>query len=367
MNINSTTDPITGLQYSTPNLAANNNLKWENVGITNLAIDFSLLKTQRVRGSFEVFRKKANNLISLTPNPISTGVEVYVANAANLKTDGYEIKLDSRNLEGPISWSTDFGWSYAKTIVTRLYRQNPGGYKVSDFSQYGLNAYEGQPIFQLASYRWAGLDPLNGDPLGYYQGQVSKNYTNIINDSTKNQVIHGSSLPLSTAFLRNIISWRSLSLSFNLTGRFQYYFREPSVNIDNALNLSPDYFKRWQKPGDEAFTSIPSISYPLSGAYGGLRSNFYSYSEIFVKRADNIRLQDVNLSYQWTNKGHKMIPFQSVNFFAYLNNINWIVWRLEDSTWDPDFVQGGSAGGQIAGQVPPPPSKTWTVGAALNF
>lgn len=354
-------DPVTGLPVNNPGYAANSHLKWEEVVITNLAIDFSLLKNRRISGSFEIYRKKAQDVISLTPNPSFTGVTSFAANFANLKTKGYEARLNSRNIQGIIGWNTDLGWSLAKTTIGDLFLTIPRGFKVTDYTGYSMNAYPGEIIFGLASYRWAGLDPLTGDPLGYYQGQVSKDYNSIGNDSIQNQVFHGSSLPLSTAFLRNTISWKGLFLSFNLTGRFQYYFREPVINISSVENLSTDYFKRWQKPGDEAFSNIPSIYYPIPNAVTG-RATFYQLSEIHVKRGDNIRMQDVNLSWQWTNKKNKSIPFQSATVSAYLNNINWILWRLEDSKWDPDYVQGG-----VPGQMPPPTSKTWTLGITLNF
>jgi TonB-linked SusC/RagA family outer membrane protein len=360
-SVSPTKDAVTGLPVNFPGYAANSHLKWEQVGITNLAVDFGLLKDRRINGSFEIYRKKAQDIVSLAPNPSSTGVTSFVTNYANLKTRGYEIRLNSRNIQGVISWNTDLGWSHAKTTIGDLFLTIPRGLKVADYTGYSMNAYPGQPIFGLASYRWAGLDPLTGDPLGYYQGQVSKDYTNIQNDSIKNQVFHGSALPLSTAFLRNTISWKGLSLSFNITGRFQYYFREPVVEINSVENLSPDYFNRWQKPGDEAITTIPSIYYPFPNAVSE-RSLFYSLAEIHVKRGDNIRLQDANLSWQWTNKRNKSLPFQSATVIAYLNNINWIMWRLEDSKWDPDYVQGG-----VSGQIAPPPSKTWTLGVTLNF
>ncbi len=357
-------DAITGLPFSFPNYAANSGLKWEEVGITNLAMDFGLLKQHRISGSFELYRKKAKDLIAQAPNPISTGVASFVRNYASLKTDGYEIKIHSKNFTRSFDWNTEFGWSYAKTIVDQLFTEN--GHRVSDYLQYDLNAFPGQIIFGLTSYRWAGLDPLSGDPLGYYQGQVSKNYNGIANDSIQNQVFHGSSLPLSTAFLRNTFSWKGLSVAFNLTGRFQYYFREPSIDISSTLELlrlggiSTQYYDRWQKPGDEAITNIPSIYYPTPGAVSA-RNSFYQLAEIQVKRGDNIRLQDINVSYQWRNIGNTRLPFQTINLFAYLNHINWIIWRASDSDWDPDFT-GGALGVRSAA-----PSRTWTVGATLNF
>jgi TonB-linked SusC/RagA family outer membrane protein len=360
----STTDPITGLPYSLPGIPPNSELRWEKVGITNLAVDFTLLSSRRISGSFEVYRKKSTDLIGTTPLPPSTGVGSFPANYASMKTNGYEISLNSQNLKGLINWNSGFGFSHSKTIVTKLFTTQ--GALMSNYTAYGLNAYPGQTLFQLASYRWAGLDPLNGDPLGYYKGQVSKNYDGIISDSVKNQVLHGSSVPLSTSFFNNSISWRNIRLSFNITGYFQFYFREPSINIGSTATflsspyLSTLFYQRWQKPGDEAHTNIPSIYYPMPGAVSN-RNSFYQYAEIFVKRGDNIRVQDVNLSYLWENKKFEHLPFKRATVTLYPNSLNWIIWRKEASDWDPNLQTGGST----APALPIP--KTWTIAASLSF
>lgn len=352
-------DPYTFLPYNLPNLAPNYNLKWEQVRIINEGIDFLALK-DRIAGSFEIFTKNSSDVIAQAPMPPSSGVNTFVKNFADMKTNGYEINLNSKNIKGKIEWTSNFGWSHAKTIITKLF--TTFGSKVNDYLNYSLNAVPGQIIYGLSSYRWAGLDPLTGDPQGYLHGQISKNYNAILNDSIQNQVFHGSALPLNTVFLRNNVSWKGFMLSMNITGRFDYYFREPAIDITGyPPTLNADYYNRWQKPGDEVSTDIPSIYYPVSN--GSQRNQFYQFASNHVKKADNIRVQDVSLSYQLTNTGKKRIPFQSARLFFYLNNLNWIIWRAEKSNWDPDFGGGGSGGNIIA----TPPSKTWTIGATVNF
>jgi TonB-linked SusC/RagA family outer membrane protein len=351
-------DPLNGYPTSFPGRAPNANLKWEEVRIVNLGIDFRLLN-DRVNGSFEVYGKKSTDVISNAPKPPASGVTTFVENYGNLKTNGYDLTLNSRNIQGIIEWTTNYGWSHAKTVVTRLYSNF--GYLASDFTSYGLNPIQGQIIYGLNSYKWGGLDPLTGDPLGYYEGQVSKIYNYIFNDSVKNQIFHGSALPLSSGFIRNNFTYRGVTLSFNITGRFQYFFREPAGLLSPITgSLSVDYYQRWQKPGDEAITHVPSNYYPIPYAVSQ-RDQFYRFAEIQVKKADNIRLQDVSVSYQWNNKGYRQIPFKGGRVFIYANNFNWIIWRSEKSDWDPDFA-GGNGNGIAA-----PNSKTWTAGITLNF
>jgi len=362
LNYSANRDPVTSLPYSTPGRAPNPDLRWEQVQIINWGIDFQLL-SNRVFGSFEVFRKKSTDVIADAPMPPSSGVGVYTLNFASLKTNGYEISINSRNLISPIEWTSNFGLSRAKTVITDVFTSAGG--KASDFLDYKLVAVPGKVAYGIAAYRWAGLDPTTGDPQGYYQKQVSKDYLAIINDSIQNQKFYGSALPLTSAFIRNNFSWKGITLSFNITGRFNYYFREPALNIDytgamTGTSYGADYYQRWQKAGDEAKTSVPSMVYPVPNGFDG-RNQFYQYAEIHVKRADNIRLQDVSLSYQWTNKRNKRIPVQSVKFFFYPNNLNLIIWRASKSDYDPDF--SGGATDVTAAPLP----KTWTGGVTVNF
>jgi TonB-linked SusC/RagA family outer membrane protein len=336
---------------------ANPELKWEEVNTINLGMDFSILDN-RISGSIEWFQKKSTDVISEIPFDITTGVSTFVVNAADLKGHGVEIQLNSKNLDSKrFKWRTVFGLAYNKTIVTKYY--NPSGNKISNFQLYKINPAEGQIVYGIASYRWNGLDPLTGDPLGYYNKQVSKDYNSIINDSLKNQVFNGSAIPLYSGNMLNTFSWNRFSISANIVFRLNYYFRKPAINYDALYNSwvgNSEYAKRWQKAGDEKTTTVPSMSYPSNS----LRDQFYAYSDINVLRGDNVRIQDIRFAYNWENRIYKKIPVRSAQFFVYLNNLNAFIWRKEKSDFDPDYT-GGTSGVEL------PPSKTWTIGINIQL
>lgn len=342
--------------------APNPELRWEETRITNIGLDFSLFNT-KLSGSLEVYSKKSTDLISFLPIDPTTGENGFPLNYASMKGSGFDFSLNSRNTAGVIMWTTSLGFSYNKTIITELL-QLPG-YKAADFVLYSLNASPGRIAFGLSSYRWGGLDPATGDPLGYLNGATSKSYTTIFNDSVQNQLFHGSSIPMYSGFLRNDISWKGFTVSANITGRFNFYFRQPALNLNYEANIGsanyiPDYYKRWQKPGDEALTNVPSMLYPIPSAVSQ-RNSFYQFSEVHIVRGDNIRLQDIRFAYQLNNRNIRTVPIRSIQFFFYPNNLNLILWRADESYFDPDFS------GATSDPTAAPPAKTWTGGITVNF
>jgi hypothetical protein len=331
---------LTGQPYAGIGGASNPDLKWEDVRVINGGIEFSLLKN-RIQGSLELYQKKSTDLIADVPFDPTTGVSLYTVNSASLKGNGIDLSLNTNVNVRDFRWNVGYGISYNKTIITKLYN---GGFRASDFIAYGLNAGEGQLANGISSYRWAGLDPATGDPMGILNGIVSKDYSKIFNDSLQNQIFNGSAVPLYSGFFNNVFSWQNFSLSLNISYRFGFYFRKPALDYGELFSEGAgheEYTRRWQKTGDERFTNVPSMIYPIPINLVG-RDSFYGNSEINVLRGDNIRLQDIRFQYNWNNSRSPNIPFTNAQVFVYLNNINKIIWRKDKSNWDSDFTGGGN-------------------------
>lgn len=338
-------DNFSGLRYATLSTPPNPAIRWEEVRTLNGGLDFGLLRG-RLSGTLDVYSKRVQDIIAPVPFDPTSGVSQFTVNSASLKGNGVELSLNSRNLEGPITWTTGLGYTYGKTVVTELYN---GAFSASDFITYGLNASEGQVAYGLSSYRWAGLDPATGNPQGYLDGETSTDYQGIFLDSVQHQVFHGSSLPLHSGFLLNAVSYKGITVSFNLNFSFAYFFRKPTISYGNLFANGighADYGQRWQRPGDEQTTTVPSMAYPVDSR----RDQFYAYSEVHVLRGDHIRLRDLRVQYQW----------KSAQLFLYANNLNVMLWRRNDSDLDPDFLL------QPAYTSFPSP-RSWTFGCSFTL
>lgn len=331
----------------------NPDLRWEETRILNLGADFTIFQN-RITGSFEWFVKKSKDIVSEFPIDPTLGIFSAKKNVANLKTKGFDVQLSSLNLDGKLQWRTQLNLSYCKAIVTNYFNN----FITTPVTSPGINPLKGQIAYGLYSYKWAGLDPLNGDPQGYLGKQVSKDYNGILNDSFQHQVFHGSSIPLYFGNVINALSFKGVTVSANITYRFAYYFRRPSVYysrlFEEGTNRSADYSKRWMKSGDENFTTVPSMTYPSNSQ----RDQFYYYSEVNVQRGDHIRLSDMRVSYDFNNAMLQKMWIHSLQLYLYANNLNVVLWKANHSGIDPDYT---------GATLIIPPSRTWAIGLNVNF
>jgi TonB-linked SusC/RagA family outer membrane protein len=335
-----TSSTLTRLPYADIQNPPNPELRWERVKTLNFGIDFSL-KNAVMDGSIEYYTKKGIDLIGDTPFPASTGITSYRGNYTGTKGNGIDLALNSRNLNRMFKWSTNVVFSYAadkisdykvKATVSQYLQDGAGGGLIRPF--------EGRPLFALYSYGWAGLDPTNGDPMGYLDGAVSKDYAKIIQTANPDNLVYeGSARPLFFGSFRNTFNYKSFSLSATLNFRLRYYFRRSSITYGNIEGLGGhgDFARRWQQSGDEKFSNVPSI--PL--ASNANRDNFYTYSATLVQPGDHIRFQDINLSYNLNQNSIPKLPFRQLSLFAFANNIG-IIWRRNQFGLDPDDLQGAT-------------------------
>jgi TonB-linked SusC/RagA family outer membrane protein len=343
------TDNITGAPVITDTKAPNPKLQWEKVRNINLGLDFAL-KNDRLSGSIEFFQKDGQGLIQQTALAPQTGFTTYQANTAATQAKGFDLSLQSQNVVGKLSWGTTLLLS---GIRDKIKKYDHLRVSLSDLA-------EGQSIHTIRSYQWAGLNPENGNPRGYLNQKLSEDYTAIVNNINPDSVINsGSSIPTVFGALRNDFSYHRFTLSIGLSYRLGYVFRRPTTSL-NATDIiknvqHTDYNQRWQNPGDESKTSVPSIVYPANN----YRNTFYQSSASLIESGDHIRLQDIRLDYDFSTQLLDRLRLSKCRLFAYASNFG-LVWRKNKQGIDPAFV--GSAGQKV---LPPPFSMSF--GLTANF
>jgi len=333
----SSTSAFTSLPIAVFDKYSNPDLRWETVKMLNLGADFSVFKG-RLSGSVEYYTKHATDLFGLYPIDYTTGIgTAIIRNVAEIKGQGVDLQLQSRNVEGKFNWQTAFNLSYNSDKVTKYYLPSTDGNAFVQSSA-NVSGVEGLPVYAVFSYRWAGLDPATGDPMGFVNGVPSKDYNLLTGPSTQvtDLVYHGSALPRYFGNLINSFAYKGLTLSVALGFKFDYYFRRKSIDYATMFsywNGHADFGKRWQAPGDELLTNVPSLVYPNSGA----RDAFYKFSEVLVEKGDHVRVSYINLDYAFPERLVSLAGLKSLHVFSNISNLG-IIYRANKSNLDPEYV-----------------------------
>lgn len=330
------TSPYTQSQMAMFTNYYNPKLRWETNRITNIALDFST-ENSALSGSVEWYAKKGDHLFGQTPVDYTTGITSLMWNVAAMKGQGWDIELRSKNISRKWSWATSANLSFYKDQVTEYYLNNTIARQFV-ISSVPVSGVVGKPVYSIFAYRWAGLDPENGNPRGYLNGEVSSDYSALTGTETKLEDLQyfGSAVPTAFGNLTNTFGYRNWSMDVGITYKFGYWFRRASIDYTGLFTnwtTHGDFSKRWRQPGDEKFTDVPSLLYETNSS----RDDFYAGSAALVEKGDHIRLQYINLNY--TFKPESSFFFNSLQLYANINNLG-ILWKATDTDRDPDYNMG---------------------------
>lgn len=345
----------TGLPFAVIQNYPNPELRWEKIGQMNVGLKF-VGKNNVVSGSIEYFRKNGKDMLGNSPVDPTTGISTMLGNFSDISSKGLDILLTTKNIDREFKWITTFIFNYAAEKVTRYDIEfGPSSTTTSYFVPTPIVGY---PLYSVFSYHWGGLDPTNGNPRIVLHDTLNQSYT----FATQSQIkmgdlkFNGRYNPPFAGSLTNSFSWKSIGLTFNITYKMGHYFRRSSINYADFLNDwrygHSDYALRWQRPGDEQNTNVPSSIYPQTN---GIRDQYYLQSDILVEKADHIRLQFVDLNYSFNNRLLKKLKMQNLTFHFYASNLG-ILWRANDKKIDPDYPY-----------LDYPPSRSFSLGINATF
>ena len=334
------TSPYTQTPYAEIENVNNPDLRWEKVATLNLGIDFSTLDN-RISGSIEYYKKNATDLLGTSPIDYTAGLarNVVIKNVASMKAGGWDIQLNSKNIDNRFKWQTGLNLSFYKDKVISYYLpESPASFFINNGEI--ISGIAGKPVYSIFSYRSAGLDPLTGQPRGYINKDISEDYNALTGTDTRisDLLYNGPVFPTAYGNIINTFSYKGFSVSVNLIFKFGDYFRRQSVSYSNLYSYwiaNSDLSLRWKQPGDELKTNVPAMVYPLVPG----SDDFYNGSQVLIEKAANIRLQFINASYDLPliNTGRHFI--KQLQVYTTLSDIG-IVWKATKYNVDPDYPNG---------------------------
>ena len=348
------TDNLSLMPRATINSHADREVKWETTKMWNSGVDFTFIGG-KLAGSLEYYKKWNENLFAPAINDVSNGAGAFIVrNVGNMKSEGIDgsLKIDWF-IKPDFDFSTSFNYSYNRHTVTSYYQQIDRQSRNNiNNGTYLYRVREGGYLYPVTSYPFVKLDS-EGEMVTSIFGEETKDYKAVRDADLNNLVYSGSAIPLHFGNITLNSRYKRFHVNAIITWKVKYFFRRNSVSYASMLRQdvlsegTADYAKRWQKPGDESYTTVPRFQYPVSGS-----DALYLLSSATVEPGDHIRLQNVNVGYTLPlSIGAKSYP---LDISANLSNMG-ILWKKTRSTLDPDFRN----------DIPNP--KSYALNLQLNF
>ncbi|QBQ40969.1 SusC/RagA family TonB-linked outer membrane protein [Sphingobacterium psychroaquaticum] len=310
----------------------NEKLRWEKSRTFNAGLDIGLLDN-RFALTFDYYRKNSYDLLGTNDLDPTVGLTQATINAASLTNNGVEIGLKADIIRGIFNWNSAVNLAFNKSKVTsnNITDSNPAINRPKNTVPF-LVGYDRDALW---SYRWAGLDE-KGYPQTY-DADNKLTYIPVIGSLEHN----GTTRPLLSGGWSNTFTYKGFYLSvytvFN-TGHVARKEMPSMYGYDWNGAYNNQIANRWQKPGDELLTDIPTIPELKDLSENYTRVATLSSNSVF--NASFLRIREVQFGY--TINDRKLLgrlPFSSIRAVAQLNNV--YLWKANKSGIDPEAIIGG--------------------------
>ena len=320
-----TMDAYYGEMVTKAALFANPDLKWEKTHSVNVGLESGFFGG-RLQFGIEYYHKRTTDaFMSKTISDVN-GYTSYIVNSGTIINKGFNVTLSAT----PVKLK-NFYWILSGNL-SKVYNKvttTPGGstYELTDFLN-GTAVVEGQPVGTFYSYQFVGLNSEDGGPIINDWEDRQSELENLDNYEAYTRVLvpSGKREADLTGSINNTFTYKNWRLGITLTYAFGAktrlfrLFDGFTGGYSSEANVSRDLLERWQRPGDEAFTDIPSIMgsgnpsyytyanhWSASDLYKGPKFTpnywtIYDYSTARVVSADYVKLQNVSLTYEFDKK-----------------------------------------------------------------
>ena len=352
------------------NSAPNKKLRWEKTQSVNVGLDFSVLN-QAINLSVDYYYRKGTDLIGKQMLPLETGFVSTNINWASMVNKGGEVSLSTRNVATKnFSWYTNLNFAYNNNKVLR--EAIPEAQTIP--------GREGYPVDAIFAIKTAGLDE-EGYPLFYdkegkkvtlkelYRLQdpfglgftVNSDVTPAEERSFYSYI--GSQDTPYTGGLINTFSYKNWELTANLSFNLGGYVRTtPSynfINFDRGQNVNSDILDRWTPENTDGRLPALITSEKRADEYYWYdqKSEIYKNLDIWVKKLNYFRLQNLRLGYRLPEKMTKSLGMGSAS--VAIEGRNLLVFGSSYKNFlDPESMYNPYA---------PPIPKSITFSLNLNF
>lgn len=331
----------------------NKDLKWEKNYNLNIGLDFTLFN--RVNTTIEVYQRKTSDLLMDLPLSQTTGFTQRLNNIGEVQNRGIEVDINAdiiRNSD--FSWNAglNFGHNQNKIVNLGDQEQIVGTYYIHKV---------GQPYHKYYVKEFAGINPDNGMPLFYVNGEngLDQNGNKIVTENEKdaNYILYKSPDPKLSGGFTNSFRYKWFDLAFTWTFSLGGYSYDRGASKLEHSGTEPKgaiqtlYRNSWKKPGDKTNIEVFIVDNPLcdmSTVHNSRR----------VHSTDHLRLKNItfgaSLPKEWVRKAYLE------NVRLYCSAVNLLTFAAYDR-YDPEIPTKGDI------YFIAPKMKTVTFGIDIKF
>jgi len=333
----------------------NLDLTWEKKYELNVGTDIGFLE-ERMGLTVDYYRRRSFDLIGIVRTAGIGGQVDQYANYADLKSHGVDISLTGKIVAQKnwgITSTLNFGLNITK--ITNL-KNTPN---ILALVGEGGGAKQDYPVRGLFSLRNQGLDPGRGVPLYINDSGVVSSQNNLQSINTSYLQYEGPSDPTITGGWFNTFRYKDFSLNVLVTYQAGNKIRlTPTYGpYYSDLNALPNEFgRRYELPGDEKLTNIPSVlMYEPEGYSLQQRTAFpysnYNFSHDRVADGGFVRLKAVTLNYNVPLGLMNKVGMKSGSVSLTGNNLLLIYSDSRLHGQDPEFFNTGGVALPVNKQI----------------
>lgn len=324
-----------------PSRVANPDLRWETTAQADIGVDVGFL-SNRITLTADYYNKKTTDLLLSVPLPYVSGYASALQNLGSIRNQGFELGINSTNLNGAFKWTTAFNIAANRNKVLSLgdqtefasgdasgHLQLPNSGLVRVGEQIGLfYGYQSSGIFQTQA-EVDGSAQKTAKPGD--RRYVDQNGDGAINASDR--VILGYAQPKFYGGLTNTFSYKGVELSIFMQGTSGNSIfninRFEQESLTGVSNQSAETLNRWTPTN-------PSNTIPRANAVG----NAYVLSSRQIEDGSYLRVKNINLSY--TLPASLVSKAKLYNVKVYVSAQNWITFT-KYTGFDPEVNRFGQS------------------------
>jgi TonB-dependent starch-binding outer membrane protein SusC len=294
-----------------PTQLANNDLSWEKTTQFDLGIEFAIINN-RISGGVDYYKKDTKDLLLSLPINASSGYSSALRNLGKMTNHGWDIYINTKNIDKEFKWTTSFNISMFKNEVTDLSGQPilPTGRNLNA-------AIVGQPLGVFYGVEYAGVDPQNGDALFRLANGTTTNSWSQASQSQNFRIL-GNPNPKHFGGITNTFEYKGVDLS--IFGQWSYgndiynssgVFQSSGFTNFGLDNQTEEMLKYWKQEGD--VTNVPR---PQLDMNNGART-----SSRYISDGSYFRIKTISLGYNLPKALLDNIKFTSVRIYATAQNL----------------------------------------------